>query len=180
MISGEVLLSKLTLMSRYLILFNFFIPSNCQSQISTTYCNQENFKKRSYEENRKEIEHSSSMTPFIFSSTGGLCPTAMFFYKWAFSLLGDKQDQHYSTTLGWLRCSSHFPFLEPLSCALRMPGPSSIVWTDQHLPPSTLCLKNHCKMSPFFDFVILCTCPLICLFIISFIIDIFQTKFTYA
>ena len=96
-----------------------------------------------------EIEHSSSITPLIFSSTGGLGPTATVLYKWALSLLADKWDQHYSTTLGWLRCSSHFPSLEPLSCALRVPGPPSIVWTDQHLPLSTLCLRSHCKMSPF-------------------------------
>ena len=95
-----------------------------------------------------EIEHSSSITPFIILFTSGLGPTATVFYKWALSLLGEKWDQHYSSTLGWLRCSSHFPSLEPLSCALRVPGPS-IVWTDQHLPPSTLCLKKHYKISPF-------------------------------
>ena len=62
---------------------------------------------------------------------------------------------HYSTTLGWLRCRLSFSLLEPPLCVLGVLDPTLIVWTDHKPPLSTLCLRSdrfHFTMSPFFDF----------------------------
>ena len=51
-------------------------------------------KKRQYEQQIREIEHSS-FCPLVFSLTGGLAPAATAFYKRLASQLSDKWKQSY-------------------------------------------------------------------------------------
>ncbi len=60
-------------------------------------------KKRAYEQRIIEVEHAS-FTPIVLSASGGLAKGATIFYKRLATMLAEKWDQPYSTTIGWLRC----------------------------------------------------------------------------
>ena len=98
--------------------FNPFAPSNRRPTISATYRQHENLKKRHYEQRIREIEHSS-FTPLVFSLTGGLGPAASTFYKRLASLLAEKWNQPYNSTIGWLRCRLSFSLLRSSIMCLR-------------------------------------------------------------
>ncbi len=67
-------------------------------------------KIRAYGQRVREVEHAT-FVPIVMSATGGLSKQATNFYKRLASLLADKWDQPYSTTLHWLRCSLSFSLL---------------------------------------------------------------------
>ena len=98
--------------------FNPFAPSNRRPTISATYRQHENLKKRHYEQRIREIEHSL-FTPLVFSLTGGLGPAASTFYKRLASLLAEKWNQPYNSTIGWLRCRLSFSLLRSSIMCLR-------------------------------------------------------------
>ena len=58
-------------------------------------------KKRAYQQRIQEVEHSS-FTPLVLSATGGMGNEATIFYKQLASLLSQKWDFPYNTTLCWL------------------------------------------------------------------------------
>ena len=89
--------------------FNPYAPSN--SNLSTTSCykKHENIKEHVYEQRLREVEHSSFM-PLILSATGGMAPEAAVFTRLA-SQLASKWNDHYSITMGWLRCSLSYSLL---------------------------------------------------------------------
>ena len=67
----------------------------------------------------REVEHAS-FVPLVMSATGGLARQASNFYKRLASLLADKWEQPYSTTLYWLRCSLSFSLLRSaIQCVRR-------------------------------------------------------------
>ena len=73
--------------------FNPYVPSNSNS--STMFC----YKKH-------ENLHAT-----YFSATGGMAPEAPVFYKRLASPLASKWNDHYSITMGWLRCSLLYSLL---------------------------------------------------------------------
>ena len=94
--------------------FNPLAPSN---KISACFKKHEREKKRAYERVR-EVEHSS-FTPLVMAATGGLGNEATTFYKHLASMLSQKWDTPYSTTLCWLRCSLAFSLLHSCIQAIR-------------------------------------------------------------
>ena len=71
-------------------------------------------KKRKYEEQIREVEHGT-FSHLVFSCTGGMGPLATVVYKRIAALLSEKNGQHYSKTLYWLRCKLSFLyFVQPL------------------------------------------------------------------
>ena len=72
-------------------------------------------KKREYEERVREIEHGS-FSPLVFSTAGGMGPTM---YKRIASLIADKRQEPYSTTLFWLQCKLSFSLLRSAIMCLR-------------------------------------------------------------
>ena len=98
--------------------FNPFAPSNRHSSIAATYRQHERVKKRQYEQRIREIEHSS-FTSLVFSTTGGLAPAATTFYKRLASMLAEKWNQPYSSTIGWLRCRLSFSLLRSSIMCIR-------------------------------------------------------------
>ncbi len=98
---------------------------------------QENAKKRAYEQPIREIEHGS-FTPLVLSLTGSMGPTASVFYKRLASMLAQKRDQTYSSTMAWLRCSLSFALLRSSIQCVR--GARSAVGraARDHLPPADL------------------------------------------
>ena len=75
-------------------------------------------KKRAYEQRVREMEHSS-FTPLVLSATGGMGNEATTFFKHLASLLAEKWDSHYSSTLCWLRCRLSFSLLRSAIQAIR-------------------------------------------------------------
>ena len=83
--------------------FNPYAPSNRNQTPSACYRKHEREKKRAYAQKILEVEHSS-FTPLFFSATGGMGREATCFYRRLTSMLAQKWDYSYSTTLCWLRC----------------------------------------------------------------------------
>ena len=89
-----------------------------KSQHNPSQCfrKHEREKIRAYGQRVREVEHAT-FVPIVMSATGGLSKQATNFYKRLASLLADKQDQPYSTTLHWLRCSLSFSlFRSAIQC----------------------------------------------------------------
>ena len=75
-------------------------------------------KKRAYEERVREIEHGS-FAPLVFSISGGMGPIATTVYKRMASLIAEKQNHPYSSTLFWLRCKLSFSLLRSAVMCIR-------------------------------------------------------------
>ncbi len=91
--------------------FNPFAPpSNHHSSVTTAYRQHEQLKKCHYKQRLREIEHSA-FTPLVLSQTGGLAPATGVFYKRLASMLAEKWNQPYSSTMGWLCCRLSFSLL---------------------------------------------------------------------
>ena len=99
-------------------MFNPHAPSNKNSSISNCYKKHENEKKRAYEQRIRNIEHSS-FTPLVLSATGGMAKQSTTFYKRLASLLADKWEQPYSSTLYWLRVRLSFSLLRSAIHSIR-------------------------------------------------------------
>ena len=91
--------------------FNPHAPSNCQQSLAGTYRKHERAKIRAYEERVREVEHGS-FTPLVMSLTGGCGNAASVVYKRLASMLAEKRDQPYSTTLASMRCKISFALLQ--------------------------------------------------------------------
>ena len=98
--------------------FNPHAPSNKNLTPSACYRKHEREKKRAYEQRVREVEHSS-FTPLILSATGGMGTEAKCFYKHLASMLAQKWDSPYSSTLCWLRCRLTFSLLHSAIQAIR-------------------------------------------------------------
>ena len=98
--------------------FNPIAPSNRNMTLSACYRKHEQEKKRGYEQCIREVEHSS-FTPLVLAATRSLRNEATTFYKHLASLLAQKWDTPYSTTLCWLRCRLAFSLLRSSIQAIR-------------------------------------------------------------
>ena len=84
--------------------FNPHAPSNCQQNLPQTYRKHEHAKICAYEEQVREIEHGS-FTPLVMSLSGGLGNATKVCLRCLASMLSEKWDLAYSTTLAWMRCT---------------------------------------------------------------------------
>ena len=75
-------------------------------------------KKRAYDQRVREIEHGS-FSPLVFSTTGGMGPTATIVYKRLASMIAKKHNKTYSKTIHWLRCRLSFSLLRSAIMCLR-------------------------------------------------------------
>ena len=100
--------------------FNPLAPSNKNLVPAAAYRKHEREKKRAYEQQVREVEHSS-FTPLVLSATGGMGNEATNFYKRLATLLAKKWDSPYiySNTLCWLRCRLSFSLLRSSIQAIR-------------------------------------------------------------
>ena len=98
--------------------FNPFAKSNQKFALPSCYTHHEKSKRRMYEQRIIEVEHGS-FTPLVFSTTGGMGRLATIFYKRLASMLADKRQQPYATTMGWLRCQLSFSLLRSTILCLR-------------------------------------------------------------
>ena len=75
-------------------------------------------KKRQYSQRICKVEHGSFFL-LEFSLTGGMAKEATVFYRRLASLLAEKLEQPYSTTMGWLCCTLCFSLLHSSIQCLR-------------------------------------------------------------
>ncbi len=82
--------------------FNSLAASNSNSSLNQCFIKHEREKVRVYGERVREVEHAN-FVPLVMSATGSLSRQATNLYKRLASLLSDKWDQPYSSTLYWIR-----------------------------------------------------------------------------
>ena len=114
--------------------FNPLASSNRCANISSCYKKHENIKKQAYEQRIREVEHGT-FTPLVLAATGGMAREAEIFYKRLASLIADKRNNNYNSTLSWLRCRLSFSLLRSAircirgtrsSCGHALKSPASI------------------------------------------------------
>ena len=115
MVSGVATLKKTFFDVRVL---NPLAPSNTTPTPSACYRRHEKEKQRAYEQRVREIEHAS-FTPIALSTTGGMGPIAIPFYKRLADRLASKWNSSYSQTIGWLRCRLSFSLLRSSILCIR-------------------------------------------------------------
>ena len=98
--------------------FNPLASSNRCANISSCYKKHENIKKQAYEQRIREMEHGT-FTPLVLAATGGMAREAEIFYKRLASLLADKRNNNYNSTLSWLRCRLSFSLLRSAIRCIR-------------------------------------------------------------
>ena len=98
--------------------FNPYAPSYRHTLLPALYRQQENMKKRAYEQRVLEVEHAS-FTPLVMSLTGGLSKAANSTYKRLASLFTAKWNSSYSSVMGWLRCRLMFSLLRSSIMCIR-------------------------------------------------------------
>ena len=90
--------------------FNPSAPSNQQPQKSATYRKHEKEKRNHYEHRVNEIERSS-FTPLVFSTTAGMGPSALTFYRRLADLLGERRNTPFNVIMAWMRTRLSFALL---------------------------------------------------------------------
>ncbi len=78
----------------------------------------ERIKIRPYEQRVWEVEHGS-FTPLVMSLSGGCGNATNICYKRLTSMLAEKRDQPYSSTLAWMRCKLSFALLQSAIQCIR-------------------------------------------------------------
>ena len=98
--------------------FNPFAQCHRNSSLTQCYRKNEQEKKRAYDERVREVEHGS-FSPLVFTTSGGMGPTATVVYKRLAALMAEKCEQPYSRTLHLLRCKMSFSLLRSAIMCLR-------------------------------------------------------------
>ena len=109
--------------------------------IVAVYRKHEAEKRRVYEQRILEIEHATFI-PLVMSTIGGLANSATIFYKRLASMLSQKWDQPYATTMGWLRCRLSFSLLHSSIRSIRGAQSSSGAPQKFNLLPDDLVVEE--------------------------------------
>ena len=121
------------------------------------------------------MEHVS-ITPLVFSATGGMGLVALITYRRIASLLAEKRAQPYSWTIGWLQCVLNFSLIPSehpvhLRCTLCQTQPMPFHGCHNHaqgrggqnpqllikLFPTIYVSSFHC-FTHYFVFACMCIC----------------------
>ena len=94
--------------------FNPLAPSYQHQSVDQTYAIHERQKMLAYGERVRRVEHAT-LTPLVFTCTGGAGPSGTHFIKRLASKISDHRDMPYSQAVGWLRCRVSFALLR---CAI--------------------------------------------------------------
>ena len=110
---------------------NPFTQSHYNTPLAQCYRKQELEKKTVYKERVREVEHGT-FSPLVFTTTGGLGPTATIVYKRLASRIAEKHNRAYGKTLHLIRCRLNFSLLRSAIMCLRGS------WSATHRPASPL------------------------------------------
>ena len=98
--------------------FSPFAQSYRNTTLSQCYKKNEQEKKRAYDQRIRDVEHGS-FSPLVFSTSGGMGPTANVVYKRLASMIAQKHDKTYSKTLHWIRCKLNYSLLRSAIMCIR-------------------------------------------------------------
>lgn len=92
--------------------------TNMQKSLATCYKDNEEIKKRKYDQRIREVEHST-FSPLVFSSSGGCAPITSLFIKRLSLLQSEKFQRQYNTTINMIRCQYSFSIIRSAIRSLR-------------------------------------------------------------
>ena len=95
--------------------FNPFSHTYNNSSIKACHRRNEKDKRRQYGEKICNVEHAS-FTLLVFTTAGGMGPSASTFYKHLSSRLSIRYSKSYSTVLNWIRCRISFSLRSSIMC----------------------------------------------------------------
>ena len=98
--------------------FHPLAPSYRSQKVSALYRQHESKKRLEYGQRVLEVEHGS-FTPLVCTTSAGMAPEATVFMKRLASMIADKREEPYSTTIAWLRCVISFCLLRSSLRCLR-------------------------------------------------------------
>ncbi len=98
--------------------FNPFAHTYHNQSLAASYRRHEQEKKRAYDQRIREVEFGY-FSPLVFTSSGGMGPTARVVYKRLASMMATKRSKPYSKTMDWLRCTLSFSLLRSAIMCLR-------------------------------------------------------------
>ena len=98
--------------------FNPFAASNHSTSIISSYQRHEKEKHRSYEEQVREVEHST-FVPIVLATSGGMGKAATSLYKRIADLLSEKISEPYSSVMAYIRCKISFALLRACITCVR-------------------------------------------------------------
>ena len=122
-------------------IFNPHAPSNRQQCLAGTYRKYDRIKIRAYEQRVREVEHGS-FTALVISLSGGCGNAASVCYKRLVSMLAEKWNQPYSSTLAWMRCKLSFALLRSAIQCIRGARSASGRAFHNVIPPTDLVLAE--------------------------------------
>ena len=92
--------------------------TNTSRPLLACYKDNEEIKKRKYDERIREVEHSS-FSPLVFSSSGGCAPIASLVIKRLSLLHSEKFNNKYNNTINFIRCRFSFSIIRSAIRCLR-------------------------------------------------------------
>ena len=99
-------------------IFNPMAQSHRRKDLPTVHKENEQEKKREYDERIREVEQGT-FTPLVFASSGGMAPQAIIFYAALAQKLSEKKQQPKSIIVAWMRCRLSFSLLRSAILCLR-------------------------------------------------------------
>jgi hypothetical protein len=100
-------------------IFNPLARSYKTRSLEAAYRQNENEKKRAYNQRVVEVEHGSFM-PLVFSALGGMSKECERFYKQLAMKLSEKQDTPFSVVMNYVRTIINFSLLRAIGLCLRV------------------------------------------------------------
>ena len=93
-------------------------PTHINKDMAQVYREQEQEKKRAYNERIMQVEHGS-FTPIIVSTFGGMGKEAESFLKRLAQLIAEKRNENYSHVVNYLRTRLRFCLLKSVLTSIR-------------------------------------------------------------
>jgi len=127
-------------------IFNPHAPSNRQQCLASIYKKHERAKIRAYEQRVREVEHGS-FTPLVMSLSGGCANAANITYKRLATMLAEKWEQPYCSTLAWMRCKLSFALLRSsIQCIRGVRSASSHAFKQSPLPTDLVVAESNISL----------------------------------
>ena len=98
--------------------FDPVAPSHAHQSLDTALSNQENEKRRQYEDRILHVEHTS-FNPLVFTIGGGMSNCTKKFVSRLGKMLAEKRLQPKSIVSSWIRCRVSFSLLRSAARCLR-------------------------------------------------------------
>ena len=122
-------------------LFHPNVPSYRDKSVAALFRKHELDKKREYGDRIREVENGS-ITPLVFSTTGGASRETTVVFKRVAELLANKRNSPYSITLAWMRCHVSFALMKSTISCIRGSRSPSIITGDTYRPDLLLSTSN--------------------------------------